>query len=128
LRITCPKCNKLLTVRRTVKDPWLTCPHCLTQVMNPHQAVQATPPAPLSEPAPNAPISTCTNCGKSVDPGWAYCPHCNERLRGKRLREVAPERADVDVEVKRDARGAVIGLAVFLPIIAIAAIYFFSSG
>jgi hypothetical protein len=127
-RITCSACHQLLTVRRSVKDPWLTCPHCLTQVMNPDQAVQATPPASLSVPSPNETNSTCEGCGETVDPGWAYCPHCNKRLRRERLREVAHEKAEVDVEVKRDARATVIGLVVFLPIIAVAAIYFFSSG
>jgi hypothetical protein len=113
-RITCPSCKKTLLVEQGVNDPWLTCPHCLTRVPNPSQAVQTAAPSgpPAREDAP-----TCPVCAEVVDPRWVYCPYCNERLRPGRRRGPGEKRfAMADVDVRRDAVGSASGLG-FLALI-----------
>jgi hypothetical protein len=112
LRMTCPACRQMLGVEEGVSEPWLTCPHCLTQVMNPWQQVTATPPpAPAHTAAPPGP-PRCPVCGSRDVEGRHYCPHCNADLRGGKQTRTAG--AALDREVKRDAQGSVFSLGVFL--------------
>jgi DNA-directed RNA polymerase subunit M/transcription elongation factor TFIIS len=149
VQITCPACKSTLTVRPQVRDRWLTCPRCLTQLMNPNpatqqtasrpasEAIQATPAtAPASEAiqaTPAAPVadrgspSRCPGCGDAVEARWTYCPHCNERL-SRRQRRPAPVKAEVDIEVRQDARATKIGLTVFLVLVLVGLIGFATFG
>jgi hypothetical protein len=43
------------------------------------QPVQSAPDAPSSEPLAST-ISSCSNCGKPVQPDWKVCPFCGEKL------------------------------------------------
>jgi hypothetical protein len=111
-RITCPACNKTLLVASDAKDSWLTCPHCLTQVMNPWLQVTSTPPpAPAHTPVPPE-TPRCPGCGRDVDASWRFCPQCNADLRGSKRTRTAGE--ELDIEVKRDTQGSVFSLGVFL--------------
>jgi hypothetical protein len=134
LRITCPVCKQTLTARRHVAEAWLSCPNCLTQVQNPYpveqmassalpptgEAIQAGPP---EGPSPDR----CPGCGQPVDAQWRYCPHCNEPL-DRRPRQRGPEAAEVDTDIRRDARGTKIGLAIFVPLVLVGVIGFVMVG
>ena len=119
--ITCPSCHKLLSMEWQVTDTALTCPSCLAPIANPRVAVQATPLAPHSEPT----TATCPGCGETVQPGWTYCPHCNERLYSPPPRPVARGKAELDVDVQRDARASKICLIIFLLLVTPCIIFLF---
>jgi hypothetical protein len=116
-----------LYVDQGVFDAWLTCPRCLTQVMNPNQAVQAAPTATPANVPPRADTPTCAECGEAVDPRWTYCPYCNESLR-RRSPQRAAERAAVDAEVKWDSRGAAVALGIFGLLVLCAGAAFLGTG
>jgi hypothetical protein len=69
--------------------------------MNPWQQVTATPPRG-SAPA------HCPECGREMEANWRYCPLCNADLRGSKQTRTGG--AEVDIDIKRDAKGSVVGL------------------
>jgi hypothetical protein len=115
-----------LGVEQGVAGAWVTCPHCLTQVMNPWQQVTATPaPGPAQTTAPPGP-PRCPECGRDVEANWRFCPHCNGDLRGRK--ETRSAGAAVDVEVKRDAVGSASGLSFLAMIVLLGFLVFLCGG
>src|SRR4051794_35068931 len=113
----CVKCGHSLRIANDVGQPWLTCPRCLTELMNPRTTGLAAgpapaPPAPAAEPAaaPQVlPVHTCPTCGEGVQPAWRYCPFCHASLqRGPRR----PPDELADADVRWDSGVAGVGLGV----------------
>jgi hypothetical protein len=103
--ITCPVCRHTLSVAGDVRMSWITCPRCLTEVMNPQHHVSASPPTaalpvpvvPMREREPDEP--RCPECGEAVKLSWRYCPNCDAPLgRGRTIRQVT----SVEQDVRRD--------------------------
>jgi Double zinc ribbon len=103
-QVACPVCHHTLRIADDATTVWLTCPRCLTQVMNPRQGITTPaaipPPAPMERPAePASAEPRCSECGAPVEPSWRYCPHCDAPLG--RVRDIQRSVA-ADQDVRRD--------------------------
>jgi Double zinc ribbon len=128
LATSCPRCKHRLRVATGIDSRWVTCPRCLASVGNPHllEAVVAMDDSTVTgttyELAPDE--RKCPACGRSVEPGWRRCPHCEEYLRFERRRVRRRPRA-ADEDVRRDSRGANAGFLVLGGLVVAGAILFF---
>ena len=77
--IKCPVCGK------EVAPDTAFCTGCGTKIINnqttPVSIPTPTPaPAPVPAPAPAQSVATCSNCGKPITPGSAFCTGCGARV------------------------------------------------
>jgi hypothetical protein len=111
--IRCVACGHQLLVGNDDR-PWLTCPRCLTELMNPRASPVSAAPPPPQGPAPVPPaepvtIPVCPECGLDVRPEWRFCPGCNASLRRRRGGRLPPE-PWLERDVRRDTTGTLVSL------------------
>lgn len=103
--IHCPKCRALLRIPQGNLEAG-SCPRCLAQIKlsGPDQAIAAAAP---SRPATSA--GNCVACGKSLQPGWAYCASCAHPVGAPLDMHPAP----ADADVRRDSKKTSLLLTLF---------------
>ncbi len=113
--VNCSSCGKKLRIADGVQDPSLTCPHCLKALYNSavKEAIAAEIPSPMSQGIPTF-FMTCPECEKPIQANWSNCLHCGTSLVEPRKPSTFltsdKGRAWVENDVRRDTRGAGIGM------------------
>lgn len=107
--IICPRCAARLRLRPDLSPEQavtFTCPRCLAAVPSPADVRVTTPAASAAPESPRIAAAHCPGCSAVVEPGWANCPHCGERLRHEVRR---PRPGGLDRDVRLDQRGVGFG-------------------